>query len=466
MKKVSLLIRRLISVQPCVPSRGTSPVAGQECGFALPTAMGLGLCMIALGVTIMLLAQDDRDTAVVRRDYAASMLTADSAIAEILASFGQRENAILLGKTYDPINPQTGKVYLGLDGIPNSGDEGTAAIDEWQSLNPNCLSDLGITPPNLSLVQTVNVRSSYKILAYRYDANQQSGDLLVEGTRKGMTSRVHVNLRITHDSHLFPSVISDNVSLWQGRELTGSQGHLYFDPNEAPNDPLTGKASPGEAQRADYLNAVGSGPADGFSGDAIQGDLVACVVTFTMPHTAQGSSLGVVNTSQTLAGSTGVITQYQADQIDLSGTEELQVDTTNGPVYLYVKGTTALRDSAKIRNVRSDGALPAVGDLRIIQTQTGGTPVLLYGTSCIEHAFVYSPEVDFRLLSTGDGCPGDSNSNVVGVVWAEDIENSNAGVTGIEVPTDLSSLVDALESVNLPVFYRIRGVNSWSRVRI
>ncbi|MCM1983072.1 hypothetical protein [Lyngbya confervoides] len=448
-------------------------------------AIALGLCMIALGTTSILLAQDDRDTAMLRRNSAASLLTSDSAIAEILTIFSDPSNARLLGKNYDPIHPKTGTHYLGSDGIPNSGDEDSTAVNEWQIPDPACLSSLGVGTPTLSLTQTLNPQSSYRLLAYRYHPNTQSGHILVEGIHNNIPSQVYVNLSIKHDSREFPGISVHQSAYWQGRRLTGHNSNFYFHPQASASTGLSGKATPTAANRADYLDGIWSGPSDNLNLDSIEGNLVACAATSSLSYSPQGTTLGTISTSRSLAGNPDSVTHYQADRIELSDSEVLEVDTTAGPVYLYVNGVTELRGNAKIRNVRTDGALPRVGDFRLLQVATETAPLVLYDTTCIQDAFIYSPEVDVHLLTTGDGCPGPGNSSIQGVLWAEDIENSTdsasvrpydrdgapnlvtSGVTtGIEVPENVSSLVDLLEAVNLPVFYKITGVNAWNKVRL
>ncbi len=454
------------------------PACTTNSGFALPMALALGLSMITLGLITVVIAQDARDTAVLRQDTVASALTSDSAIAEILTQISTPQNSILLGKNYDPINPKTGKTYLGTDGIPNSGDEITTSVDEWQSLQPACVTE----NPNLALTNSISGNADYTVLAYRYHPQTQSGHLLVEGTHGEIGSYVYVNMAINPDTSNFPGVIAEESVYWQGRSLNGN---LYFDPSDSADTSLAAYADPDNASRSAYLNAIWSGSDDGYFSDEIQGDLVACDIEFTLPYAAKGSNLGVINNSQTLSGSTSGITNYQADQIDLSGTHELTVDTTAGPVHIYVNNTTSLRDNAKITNLRTDGISPNVGDLRIIQTEPESNgPVILYDTSCISNAFIYAPKVDVHLLTSGAGCSGSSN-NIQGVVWAEDIENSTnsltarfynrfdgpdlmtSGVTGgIEVPQNILSLTDALESINFSLGYKVGGINAWTHVNL
>lgn len=467
----------------------------------MPMVFALGLCMLALAITTVIAAQEGRDAAALRQDSSASLLVSDSAIAEILTELSMPHNSVLLGKDYDPDS------YLGPDGIPNTDDDAeNGGIDEWGAIltggNYNCQASLGYRlPDDLRVERTLGVDSKYKILAYRYNRDSQAGALLVEGIHNDIVSTVHITLAIAHDSRDFPGVMADSIVHWQGRQLTGKNGNLQFNsadddyPNRLKGVNLDSFAETSDDQRQQYLNMVWSGGNEGFTKDSVEGQLVACDFSFYaidgvqeesphIPYLPKGENLGEITASQTLNGDPdGLVKEYQTSKIELNSGMSLQIDTTDSPVHLYVDGETILRGDARIVNYRRDGRPPQVGDLRLIQADAISAAMQLEGTSCIENAFIYSPEVDFRLHTTGDGCPGPSNSNVLGVVWAEDVENSAyqssdydpgdgndppvvAATSGIEVPDDVSSLTDELEAIKFPVFYRISGVTAWNDVSL
>ncbi len=458
-------------------------------------AFALGLIMLALATTSMLLAQEGRDNAALRKESAASLLMSDSAIAEILIALSAPKNSVLLGKNYDRINDQTNRLYLGPDGVPNSGDEANRpALNEWNVVGPyTCQSAWEYdSTHSLNFSGTLGARGEYEILAYRFDPDSQTGFLLVEGTYDGIASTVHITLDIAHDSRDFPGVLADSVVHWQGRSLTGKNSNVQFNPTDDDypdrlrNLVADSHAAPSDGDRERYLNMIWSGTSDAFPTDPVDGKLVACdfnfdTVTDRLPYTAKGEELGDITGNQLPLTGAFPQKEYQANST-LTGTDEIAVDTTNGPVHLYIRETTQLSGSAKIRNYRTDGRPPQVGDLRIVQSNTALSPLRLYDQTCIENAFVYAPEVDVHLFTTGDGCAGPSDSNILGVIWAEDVENSAygstdfdsgdgptpiiAGTSGIEVPDDVSSLIDELELIGFPVFYRISGVTAWNDVNL
>ncbi len=489
-------------------------------GFALPVALGLGIAMLLLGITLTMLAQNDRTTATNRRQAGTSVVVAEGGAARVMAVLSDRHNAILLARNYDPVNPQTGENYLGADGQPNSGDETATAIDEWTGYDPSplpCFQQAGVTAPNLNFLSgTIGATGSYTLKAYRYNPAQQQGTILVEGrkTTTGGTANqpvaiVAITIAVKPDLDDFPSVLGMDPDygggLWahgviglRSRVALGSKANVYYVPASSPDPALTADSALGEANRASYRNAIFAAPIqDGASSvsDPVGGEIAACRMNPTLPNIT-GTQLGDINTSRTLTGNVGIITRYRADQINLDGNETLTVNTTAGPVHLYINGDTttfdpnalSLDDNAKILNIRTDGRQPRVGDFRLLVQ--GHYPIKLRDRSCIQTAFVYSPVDELRLLTSGAGCPSGRNTNFEGVLWVEAVlsaKNAGAnrdiefldytgedydttvipGVTaGIYVPDDLTSLVDLLPYLDWPARYQFGGIKSWQQVKL
>lgn len=479
-------------------------------GFALPLALGLGFVMVILGLSTMIIAQSDRISAFNRKESGASLAIAEGGMARTLAQLTAPNNAVLLNRNYDTINPRTGKTYLGNDGILNSGDEQTSAIDEWAGYDPStqpCYQSKGWGSPNFQKTGSMGATGTYTLKAYRYNPDQQKGTLLVEASKDGKTTGVVITIAVTPDLDNFPGIAlmdipSDKyaagVIALRGREILGNKGNIYYAPAASADPSLTESAAPGEANREGYLNAIWSSTPDGVSTDTVQGEIFACALWAELPGGPTGTNVGTINTSTTLTGNGGNSpTLYEVNQIDLSNNDTLTVDTTNGPVQIDIPFTSysapadqaiTLRNNAKILNVRTDGKPPRVGDLRILAR--GNSRIQLYDQTCIQNAFLWFRLDELRFLTTGPGCPGGQNTNIEGVLWMEAILSSKneathrdveyfgyaggnydtttkSGVTsGIAVPEDVSSLVDLLKYINLPTRYRFGGVQQWQRVRL
>jgi hypothetical protein len=485
-------------------------------GFALPIALALGMVMIAFAGTSILVAQNARNNAVQRRTSGASLLVSDSAVARAMLQLSNPNNGMLLVRNYDPINPATGTNYLGADSVFKSGDETATPVDEWTGYNPSgssCFQQMGWSAPNIALTGTITPNETYTIRAYRYNKQKQLGTLLVEGNFQGQASLVSVTFSIEPILDNFPGVLLENRG-WttlgtlalRGRQVLGSKGNIYYGPNSSADSSLTGSAKPGDATRPSYFNAIySSNTNDGANGDTVTGKIFACRLQTNIPAGTTGTNLGLtgtnlglINTSQTIQGVGGTsTTPYQVDKIDLANSDTLTVDTTGGSVRIDVtdKGNPGwtpeqaitLRNNAKILNIRTDGQPPKVGDLRIMLR--GNSQVNLYDKTCIQNAFVYIPQDELRLLTSGSGCPGGQNTNFEGVVWAEQILSSKnsasnrlvtiyagaantefeslvtpGATSGIAVPDDVSSLTDVLDYVNWPVRYRYGSIQNWQRV--
>ncbi len=482
-----------------------------EQGFTLVTVLVLGLMMTLMGMALMIRAQQDTAISAARKDSGKGQAIAEGGVARTLALLKQPNNAVLLTRNYDPINPRTGKTYLGADSALNSGDEGGTAIDEWTGYNPStkpCYQLAQIGAPNMPM--TGNIGSdSYTLKAYRYDSAKHMGTVLVQGvTGAGAQSyTVAVSFSLTPNLSNFPGIlVSDSYTTsdiagkiaLRGRVLLGHNANVYFNPNISANPALTGMSIPGDVNRPGYLDALYSGANDGAIGDTVEGSIVACNLDANVPRIPQGTNLGAITTSQSISGNPGVITQYRADTILLSGLDNLTVNTTNGPVYLYVEGISGGRsleliNQAKILNIRTDGQLPKVGDLRIFMMPDKGRAILR-NQSCIQNAFLYSWADNLELYTDAPGCPGGRNTNFEGVVWAElvaaakqDAANRNlndvgglsiwygpdhnstvipGATSGIYVPNDVSSLTDLLPYINWPVQYQFNEIKSWKHQRL
>jgi hypothetical protein len=482
-------------------------------GFALSLAIGLGLVITAIGITTVCVAQNDRQTAQHRKESGSGLFVAEGGIARMLAQFHKPKNSLLLTRNFDTLNLKTGKTYLGPDGVPNSGDEESAAVDEWSGYDLStrpCFQAAGIGAPDLVKTGTMGTGDSYTLKSYRYDKIKKLGTVLVEGNHRGQSSFVAIAFEIEPNLEDFPGVMlfdhDPSNTLWQrgvlalrGRRILGSNGNVYYNPSSSPNPSLTGASQPGDANRSSYLNAIWSSTADGANADTVDGKIFACKITPTIPVETLGTRVDNIDKSMVLRGTGSVTpTQYQVKKIKLAETDILEVDTTNGPVQINIVDSGAagnepdqaitLRDTAKIINTRSDGQPPRVGDLRIMLY--GNSQTNLYDRTCIQNAFLYSKQDELRISTSGPGCASGKNTNFEGVVWVQatlssknasgnrnvnyitgnsgtqyDTTVTSGATSGIAVSDNVSSLMDLLEYIDWPIRYRIGDLRIWQRVR-
>lgn len=195
------------------------------------------------------------------------------------------------------------------------------------------------------------MNGTYTLKAYRYDPKRQQGTLFVEATTNDQTTGIVITINVTPDLDNFPGIIvSRNTNgafktgtlALRGREVLGSKGNIYYNPDGSANDALTNSAAPGDLSRNDYLNAIWSTneedfEADGSPIDTVEGKIFACNLPPKLPTTIQGTNFGRITSSTTLRGVGGMSpTLYRVESIDLGNDDVLTVDTTGGPVQIDV----------------------------------------------------------------------------------------------------------------------------------
>jgi hypothetical protein len=497
-------------------------------GYVLVLTVVLGSAMMILGLTAAMFVQTDRFISEERKEKGQTLAVTESGAERLMLQLSQHRNSLLLARNYDPVNPDTGKAYLGADGVPNSNDEIATALDEWTSYAPAnypCFQQSGVgNPQTISalLSGTLPDGSSYRLLAYRYNPYKQTGYLLVQGTQAGKVTTLAISLQVAPELTIFPGIAvqrdySAGMSGWakvvtRGRAISGTHANIYF-PYDSSGNPGVSQtvarmnASANPTPRPDFLESIWADPGlDGATTDNISGQLIACNPDFRDyvyedefgPDPDTLNNLGTLDTTTILTGVAGTITAYQYDRINLTGDETLTVDTTAGPVFIYLTHPPAARsnaislyDNAKIVNIRSDGKPPRVGDLRLLATGNnsgGGVRVRLYGKSCIENAHAFMPYGDLILMTTAGGCPTSPNMNAVGVFWMESLLSAKnnpsnrsqayqghtqhdtlvipGNTSGIRVPEDISSLHDVLRFVRIPWRYRFGKIQTWQEVKL
>jgi hypothetical protein len=442
-----------------------------EQGSVLPMIMGLGSIMLLAGVVLILQSQQGQNLAQARTNNGNSLAIAEGGVARTLALLTKPNNAVLLTLNYDQINPNTGSTYLGTDAELNTGDEEDTAVDSWSNFSNSetaspCPTTINSGSPDITYTGTIGSNGKYKLVAYRYNVQEQTGTFLVEG-QQGTANPAHIMVKVSINSSQinFPGVLAQQVNL-NGRNVLGANGNIYYNQLNSNNSFLTGSAAPQDSNRAAFLEALWSGPTNN-----VTGTIFACSLLPNLPYKPplKLKDIGEINDSRTISNETGGIEYYKVKKIDLQDNEIMTVDTTKGSVYIYINELITLQDHGTIRNVRSDGKPPQVGDLRLILGEKDIKEVFIYDQGCIDTAFVYNAKSDVYLFSTGDGCPSNGDSNIDGVVWAEDISNTtNDSTSGIIVPDDVSSLSDILNTVglNMNTKNQLVSVQSWQRVKL
>lgn len=439
-------------------------------GSVLPMVMGLGTIMMLAGAVLIVQSQQGQSLAKGRTHSGNSLAVAEGGVARTLALLTKPNNTVLLLKNYDPINPQTGTTYLGADGILSSGDEENTAVSNWKdpsSTVPKCGEPTGISNVDLPYEGTIGNSGRYKLLAYRYNLREKIGSLLVEG-KDGNANAAYILVKVPFSSTYsgFPGLLAIDITL-AGRKVIGHNGNVGYERWNSHNPTVTGYALPNSPQRSQYLAAINSSIADN-----VMGNIIACVpqaIYFPYTPPPEAVDLGGINSTRQIANTSGAIESYRVSNIILGKNSILTVDTTAGPVHIYVKNHMNLSGNAQIRNVRSDGKKPQVGDLRLIFDANFYRRIDIKDKVCIDTAFLWKPMGYTYFSTTGDGCPSNGNTNFDGVLWSAGlIFTNNSSNSGISAPADLSSLTNIAEGLNFhfKIQNQLSSVKSWQRVQL
>ncbi len=113
-------------------------ITSKNKGFILPTAIGAGLILTIIGVTLIIRSHKDLIISTSSRLETNSQGTAETGISIIRSQLRQIGNSPYFTQNYDELNLNTGVVYLGTDGNPETlGDNENALVHEWTRIQTN-----------------------------------------------------------------------------------------------------------------------------------------------------------------------------------------------------------------------------------------------------------------------------------------------------------------------------------------
>lgn len=442
-----------------------------EQGFAIPIAVGIGLIMILVGVTMIVRSQGDQTTASAQKATAQSLAITEGGLTRTLSTLNQPNNASFLKLNYDTVNSATAKTYLGPDGIPNNGDGEGSAVDQWSNPpNPAPCSTPGSLPSGL--VSGTMGSGNYQIRAYRYrdpDGSPNNGDeigtLLIEGKQGETLSQVQVSMPIVQSPQAgtFAGLYASNTINLGGNDImvtsggTGSAANVICRDCVVPVDECSG----GVPTQAGLDSAVGRNNRSVIDGKIIVGDPQLPAVP-TAPATVCSSTSGVncqINIGSISGGSlprSGDITDraswratnpaawpastasepYHYVITDMPiGNNILTVDTTTAPVYLYVSGDVSLNGTGGIAHSGTSDRLRLYGNPADPTDSTTDQSISISGGSSASHIFIYAPDATV-------GINGGSNTpDILGAVWAKTWDGSSGNNADIQVPDNMPSLL-------------------------
>ncbi|ATS19414.1 hypothetical protein BRW62_12520 [Parathermosynechococcus lividus PCC 6715] len=549
-------------------------------GFTLPLVLGMGLIMMVVALTLISRSQLDVSTASLQKQTQQAFAVAEGGMARTLGLLNGNYQ-ILLRRTYNPVNPNTGRRYLidrAVDpskvGQPNVGQPNTdprqrntdgidaTPVDEWNAASlgdavPPCFTLNNVTDILLNGQIGTPVQGNYRILAYLYDQPTETGHLLIEGrlaNNSPANAYVLQKMKIT-DRNVpanFPGLLAQRINLGNNdvfgavngnvictnannckvpadqcvngqptnaglRQAVGAlnnsiiHGTIAVNKIELPpfptppptvnpsgNPPVNGDVQAPDPsdlrnflmKRKDYVDGTNSN--DRYSQGAYN---LGNIGEMTLPRP---DDRPYVDTSLPAEHPDRIYYAYRVNDINLSGNNNLTINTSRWPVRLFVSGNISLSGQAGIRNIcrpsPNSSPSPDSDDTCRRGAKMGlpsevipcgkntrcsiGTPdrlriygnppdpnnavtdqqFTLSGGSTAGSLFVYAPDAKVGING------GSSSPDIVGAVWAKEWNGSNSNNAEIYVPDRLpEDLGEAYQNSSI-VVARTTEASNWNRL--
>lgn len=424
-------------------------------GFAMPIAMALGFTMILIAATMIMRSQGDQVTASAQKATAQSLAVAEGGISRTLAKLNDSNPDIgsLLTRNYDP------------NGLLVSG----STVNEWTASNmPPCTTTTDLLSGTIG-------SSTYQVLAYRYDATNKTGTLLVKGQvpvgGASSESRVQQTFKIKPKDSTFVAVLgTDDIDIGNN-DVRGTYGNVAC--TNTTKCPVTCPYSTTSAKTA--IGALGSANVDGkiYIGSIPTPTFPTMPTvwsgTGTVPTTPFTISLGNYTTNNTtlvfprssdftnhIAGtpyhySIGTM-NANGFNITINTIKNATTNPTGDPLYFWVSENIDMGGSSQLNHNNSNN--PSAFRIYGTGTTTSNQVIKVASGASDVDAFIFAPNAQVGINGTG---------TINGIVYAKSFGEVGAnGGAAVNVPNN-PNLVSSLGDLAVFSSYQIDSTNSWQR---
>ncbi|KAI9135007.1 hypothetical protein ON05_018290 [Acaryochloris sp. CCMEE 5410] len=372
----------------------------KQAGFALPVAIGMGLIILLVGLTMLLRSQDSQVSAIAQKDTAKSLNAAETGVNEIRALINQhRAIANYPACTTDLNTPPTRNA----DGT--CSDSGSS-IESWALPNniPNILSACDVDRRgeiiNLANREWTNVddddlsQGEYRLLNY-----DGSGVAIVQGrVNEGQPSKSVSELKVS-----FPVSPAPIANLWVATDANTSQ----VDPEVLVVGPCS-SASP-------IQSSTFTIPAIPAISDPLKlNDLTAALPDEALPRPADIQDNGVY--------------KYQVDTFDSKLTVK-----AGEKIELRVEGDITLEDTSdNITCIKPDNSFTNCSplDVKIYGEGTSGTKTITIGEEIrICNVFIHAPDYTVQAGALGSPTVCEPGQRITGIFWVKKWGSSSSSPT-------------------------------------
>ncbi|WP_448514043.1 DUF7305 domain-containing protein [Parathermosynechococcus lividus] len=426
-------------------------------------------------------------------------------------------------------------------GQPNTAGIAVTAVNEWTAASlgdavPPCFTLNNVTDILLNGQIGTPAQGNYRILAYLYDQPTETGHLLIEGrlANNSPANAYVLQKMVITDRNVpanFPGLLAQSINLGNndvfgtvnGNVICTNANNCQVPPSQCVNGQPTnaglrqavgalnnsiveGTIAVNKIELPPFptppptVNPSGNPPVNGNVQAPNPSDLRNFLTSRTQndgtnsnDRYSQGAyNLGnigemtlprpddrpYVDTSLPVGHPDRIYYAYRVNNINLSGNNNLTINTSRWPVRLFVSGNISLSGQAGIRNTCSPNSdtcgsganmgLPSeVGTpdrLRIYGNPPDPNNVVtdqqftLSGGSTAGSLFVYAP--DARVGING----GSNTPDIFGAVWAKEWNGSNSNNAEISVPDRLPEALGAAYQNSSIVVARTTEASNWNRL--
>ncbi len=438
-------------------------------GFALPMALGMGLIMLLVGITMILRSQDDQVTASAQKATNRALGAAETGISRYQSFINNNRLIAKYPRTGNPswTNPSS---IPGINDTDSCGGNGIGSSTQvssfasktgWQDIDTNDSS-----------------RGQFRLVDYIYHPSglpgtsgaPKVGQLTVDGrvnqVGTGDTATSNINTATTRLQVGIPVLDSSSLGVglpagWIATGDTGNntiQGDFCVGDSSVPlskinvtgNNPVTGKpfqASyttlqfPSLPSKPSFPSSNVLGPIDkNFKGE------------LTFPRSGDTATTKVIN------GENVQVYEYSVTEIDTKNKQTIEI-TPGKIVTFYLDGD--INKGGDI--VHTCGSVPGCKstDFKILGYGATGSEICASGNDVIE-AFIFAPQYKVGVAGSGGGKGGFRGS-----VWAKQWSNSSG--CGSNTSNIVLRQVDnwsdiSLVPINTPPV--ISTINSWQRQQV
>ncbi|WP_299489022.1 hypothetical protein [Acaryochloris sp. IP29b_bin.137] len=434
-------------------------------GFALPIAIGFGLIMVLVALTLSIKSRDDQVSAISQKQTTASATVAEGGISRTLGFLNQNYH-MLLRSDYDPNS------LLGSD-----------SPDEWSFLAkpPPCFT--GVNDILTGKIPNNAPANTYTVEAYRYsdpdgisNSGDETGTLIVKGhpPNSSAVSRIQQTMKISQSTSpaSFPGLMAQNITLGNNDVLGAVSGNVVCTDTLNCAVPVS-ECVNGQPTDAGLRNSI-----DALNNSVVQGQIYVRDVIWppvpAIPSGAMNVSIsGATSFPRTgdTVGTNGAY-HYQVSDITLSGSDQVTVDTTSAPIYFYVTGDIDISGQAALAHTCSGTAnncgtygsgLGSPERFRIYGNADDGDSFsdqdfTLNGGATATNVFIHAP--DARMGING----GSSNPDIQGAIWVREWDGSSSNTAEIKIPNAMQQLLTNSGVAITTVSHKTSAATSWTRL--